>query len=326
MDNKIWYTEEIFWYKEEKYKLCYIRKAPLHGRPNLIQGGNFRRKNKSYVTLGKLRYMDDQIWYREEKTGYVTLGKLCYVDDKIWYTEENFWYTEEKTIYVTLGKLSYMDSKIWYTDEIFWYMEEKYKLCYIRKALLHGGNFLTWTWTKSDTRRKIHGGNIHDVNFYMDTYTEETYKLCYIRKALFTWTDKIWYTEEIFWYTEEKYRLCYIRKALLHGDNIWYTEENFWYTEEKYKLCYSRKAPFKNKIWYTEENFWYTEEKYKLCYIRKALLHGRTQFDTRRKISDTRRQHTSYVTLGKLCSIDSKNLIHGGKFLIHGGKLQVVLH
>ena len=47
---------------------------------------------------------------------------------------------------------------------------------------------------------------------------------------------------------------------------------------------------------------------------------------TPRKISDTRRKHTSYVTLGKLCLHGRQNLIHGGKFLIHGGRLQVMLH
>ena len=211
------------------------------------------------------------------------------MDSKIWYTEENFWYTEENTSYVTLGKLCYMDSK----------------------NLIHGGKIF---W-----------------------YTEEKYKLCYIRKALFTWTAKIWYTEENFWYTEEKYKLCYIRKALLHGQqNLIHgrktsessvTRRKFSDTQRKHtsyvtlgKLCYMDKTNGHT------ENFWYTEEKYKLCYIRKALLHGRTKSDTRRKISDTRRKNTSYVTLGKLCLHGQQNLIHGGKFLIHGGKIQVMLH
>ena len=69
MDDKIRYTEEILWYTEEEYKLCYTRKPLLHGQQNLIHGSDTRRKNTSYVTLGKLRYMDDQIWYREEIFG-----------------------------------------------------------------------------------------------------------------------------------------------------------------------------------------------------------------------------------------------------------------
>ena len=43
MDDKIRYTEEIFWYTEEQYKLCYIR---------------------------KVRYMDNTIWYTEENFWY----------------------------------------------------------------------------------------------------------------------------------------------------------------------------------------------------------------------------------------------------------------
>ena len=38
------------------------------------------RKNTSYVTLGKLCYMDDN---RRKHTSYVALGELCYMDDKI---------------------------------------------------------------------------------------------------------------------------------------------------------------------------------------------------------------------------------------------------
>ena len=146
MDNKIWYTDENFWYTKEKYKLCYIRKAPftwrksdtrrkiqvlihggkfwyketyklcyirkalLHGRQNLIHGGNIQ---VLLYTLGKI-----QGNYGGK------LGQLCLHGlNKIWYTEENF-------------------------DNVG-YTEEKYKLCYIRKALftwttnlIHGGKFL----------------------------------------------------------------------------------------------------------------------------------------------------------------------------------------
>ena len=139
MDDKIWYTEEIFWYTEENVqvmlhggnslgKLCYMdmddtrRKSDTHGG----KGGNFRRKNKSYVTLGKLRYMDDQIWYREEK------NRLCYIRKALLRGWKHL---------IHGGK--------------FLIQGGKNNLCYIRKALLHGQQNLIHGWNFL-----IHGGKI----------------------------------------------------------------------------------------------------------------------------------------------------------------------